>query len=235
VIEMDIFQGDSEYIVDDEYLGTLRVPAGAAGRKIDFKLDSECLLTVVVDLPDGAKQIELATRDTPETLRRALEEDAGGARPRRSCAPTPSRGAPRRPARLHQAILGRQLAPPAISQRRLPPKRPGGFGSKGEAKRRTDDGVPAYEASPAPDEDAAKNEKEFARMPVFPSLEWCQALVDAIHSEPDSRKPARAWSPTSRGRPARGALAEPFIVYGKAGGQGGGSCASSRTSTRSRR
>ncbi len=76
VIEMDIFQGDSEYIVDDEYLGTLRVPAGAAGRKIDFKLDSECLLTVVVDLPDGAKQIELATRDTPETLRRALEEDA---------------------------------------------------------------------------------------------------------------------------------------------------------------
>ena len=75
-IEMDIFQGDSEYIVDDEYLGTLRAPAAAAGRKIDFKLDSECLLTVVVDLPEGPRQIELATRDTPETLRKALEEDA---------------------------------------------------------------------------------------------------------------------------------------------------------------
>jgi molecular chaperone DnaK len=75
-IEMDIFQGDSEYIVDDEFLGSLKVPAAAAGRKIDFRLNEECLLTVVVDLPSGPKQLELATRDTPATLKKALEEDA---------------------------------------------------------------------------------------------------------------------------------------------------------------
>jgi molecular chaperone DnaK len=75
-IEMDIFQGESEYIIDDEYLGSLRVPAQAAGRKIDFQLSEECLLTVVVDLPQGAKEIELATRDTPPALKQALLEDA---------------------------------------------------------------------------------------------------------------------------------------------------------------
>jgi molecular chaperone DnaK len=75
-IEMDIFQGDSEWIVDDEFLGRLKVPAAAAGRKIDFRLDSECLLTVMVDLPEGQRQLELATRDTPEALKKALAEEA---------------------------------------------------------------------------------------------------------------------------------------------------------------
>jgi molecular chaperone DnaK len=75
-IEMDIFQGDSEYIIDNEYLGSLKVPVQAAGRKIDFQLSEESLLTVVVDLPSGPKQIELATRDTPAALRQALLEDA---------------------------------------------------------------------------------------------------------------------------------------------------------------
>ncbi len=75
-IEMDIFQGDAEQIVDNEYLGSLRVPAAAAGRKIDFRLDEECLLQVVVDLPNGPKKIELATRDTPAMLRQALQEEA---------------------------------------------------------------------------------------------------------------------------------------------------------------
>ena len=31
---------------------------------------------MVVDLPDGPKEIELATRDTPASLKKALEEDA---------------------------------------------------------------------------------------------------------------------------------------------------------------
>jgi molecular chaperone DnaK len=74
-IELDIFQGDSEFIVDNEYLGTVRVPAAAAGRKIDFRLDEECLLKVVVEDPAGPKEIQLATRDTPETLKKALEEE----------------------------------------------------------------------------------------------------------------------------------------------------------------
>ncbi len=74
-VEMDIFQGDSELIVDNEYLGTVKVPSSAAGRKIDFHLNEECLLRVVVDYPGEPKQVELATRDTPESLRKALEEE----------------------------------------------------------------------------------------------------------------------------------------------------------------
>ncbi|WNG26460.1 Hsp70 family protein [Cystobacter fuscus] len=71
-IEMDIFQGDSDLVVDNEYLGTLKVPAEAAGRKIDFRLNEECLLQVVVDDPSGPRRIELATRDTPELLKKEL-------------------------------------------------------------------------------------------------------------------------------------------------------------------
>ena len=75
-IDLDIFQGDGDSIVGNEYLGSVRVAAAAAGRKFDFKLDSECLLTVVADLPEGPRQLALATRDTPAALRQALEEDA---------------------------------------------------------------------------------------------------------------------------------------------------------------
>jgi len=71
-IEIDIFQGDSDLLVDNEYLGTLKVPAEAAGRKIDFRLNEECLLEVLVDEPGGARRIELATRDTPELLKKEL-------------------------------------------------------------------------------------------------------------------------------------------------------------------
>ncbi len=78
-IELDIFQGDSEFIVDNEYLGTLRVPAASAGRKIDFRLNEECLLEVVVEDASGVRRVELATRDTPESLRRALAEAAAAA------------------------------------------------------------------------------------------------------------------------------------------------------------
>jgi molecular chaperone DnaK len=82
-VEMDIFQGDSEYIVDNEYLGTVKVPVGPAGRKIDFRLNEECLLKLVIDEAGSQKQVTLATRDTPESLRRALEEEQRR-RPQRS-------------------------------------------------------------------------------------------------------------------------------------------------------
>ncbi|MGZ3460226.1 MAG: Hsp70 family protein, partial [Archangium sp.] len=71
-IEMDIFQGDSDLMVDNEYLGTLKVPAEAAGRKIDFRLNEECLLQVIVEEPGGPRRMELATRDTPELLKKEL-------------------------------------------------------------------------------------------------------------------------------------------------------------------
>jgi molecular chaperone DnaK len=75
-IEMEIFQGEQEMVADNEYLGTLKVPADAQGRKIDFRLTEECLLQVVVDDPAGPKHLQLATRDTPESIREALAKDS---------------------------------------------------------------------------------------------------------------------------------------------------------------
>jgi molecular chaperone DnaK len=76
-IEIDIYQGDSDFIVDNEFLGSIRLPAAATGRRIDFKLDEECLLKVSFDDPvKGMTEIDLATRDTPEALRKALADDA---------------------------------------------------------------------------------------------------------------------------------------------------------------
>jgi molecular chaperone DnaK len=73
-IELDIFQGDSDYMVDNEYLGTVRVAAASAGRKIDFQLTEECVLKVYVDDGTSPQEVALATRDTPEVLKKALEE-----------------------------------------------------------------------------------------------------------------------------------------------------------------
>jgi molecular chaperone DnaK len=76
-IEIDIYQGDSDLIVDNEFLGSLRLPAAATGRRIDFKLDEECLLKVTIDDPElGMRDVGFATRDTPEALKRALAEEA---------------------------------------------------------------------------------------------------------------------------------------------------------------
>jgi molecular chaperone DnaK len=76
-IEIDIYQGDSDLIVDNEFLGSIRLPAAATGRRIDFKLSEECLLKVSFDDPTkGMTEVELATRDTPEGLKKALAEDA---------------------------------------------------------------------------------------------------------------------------------------------------------------
>jgi molecular chaperone DnaK len=75
-IEIDIFQGDSDLIVDNEYLGSIRLPAAATGRRIDFKLDEECLLKVTFDDPEkGMTEVKLATRDTPDQLKKAMADD----------------------------------------------------------------------------------------------------------------------------------------------------------------
>jgi molecular chaperone DnaK len=74
-IALDIYQGDSDDIVDNEFLGSLRLPAAATGRRIDFQLDEECLLKVAFDDPaSGMREVPFATRDTPEAVRRALAE-----------------------------------------------------------------------------------------------------------------------------------------------------------------
>jgi molecular chaperone DnaK len=76
-IAVDIYQGDADDIVDNEFLGSIRLPAAATGRRIDFKLDEECLLTVAFDDPvHGMREVPFATRDTPEAVRRAIAEQA---------------------------------------------------------------------------------------------------------------------------------------------------------------
>jgi molecular chaperone DnaK len=80
-VEIDIYQGDSEFIVDNEYLGTLKLPSGATGRRIDFKLDEECLLHVTVEGVGEPRDVQLATRDTPEALKRLLAEQLASRSP----------------------------------------------------------------------------------------------------------------------------------------------------------
>ena len=76
-LELDIFQGDSDRIIDNEYLGTLRFPVDAAGQRVNFLLDEECLLHVTVEGITGeVKEVMLATHDTPEALKQAWQEEA---------------------------------------------------------------------------------------------------------------------------------------------------------------
>jgi molecular chaperone DnaK len=86
-IVIDIYQGESDDIVDNEFLGSIRLPAAATGRRIDFRLDEECLLKLAFDDPaSGMREVPFATRDTPEAVRRALAtapRAAGGEEPRR--------------------------------------------------------------------------------------------------------------------------------------------------------
>jgi molecular chaperone DnaK len=76
-IDLDVFQGESERIVENEYLGTLRFPADAAGAKVNFQVDEECMLRVTIEggnVP-GTREIVLATKDTPQSLRAAWKEE----------------------------------------------------------------------------------------------------------------------------------------------------------------
>jgi molecular chaperone DnaK len=75
-IMVAIFQGDSRFAVENEYLGTLHIDGKLAGRGIDFRLTEECLLLVSVDEPElGPSPVELATQDTPPSLKAALAAD----------------------------------------------------------------------------------------------------------------------------------------------------------------
>jgi molecular chaperone DnaK len=76
-LELDIFQGDGDRIIDNEYLGTLKFPADAAGQRVNFLLDEECLLHVTVEgITGDVREVMLATHDTPEALKVAWQEEA---------------------------------------------------------------------------------------------------------------------------------------------------------------
>jgi molecular chaperone DnaK len=75
-LELDIFQGDSERIIDNEYLGTLKFPADAAGQRVNFILNEECLLRVTLEGTAGdTHDMTLATQDTPDALKAAWLEE----------------------------------------------------------------------------------------------------------------------------------------------------------------
>ncbi len=75
MVEIEVFQGDSELIVDNEYLGTVQLPLSAVGKRIDFALNEECLLKVTLEDGQAPREVQLATRDTPEALKRAIAEE----------------------------------------------------------------------------------------------------------------------------------------------------------------
>ena len=88
-IELTIFQGESERLVDNEYLGTLTLsgitpaPKGAVSLEISFAVNQEGMLKVSCRELDSGKVVEtsMSTRDTDETLRRKLkipEEETSG-------------------------------------------------------------------------------------------------------------------------------------------------------------
>ena len=83
-LEIAVFQGENERAQENEYLGTLMVrglprgPRGSISFAIEFALSPECLLTVsAVDRKSGlAASATFSTQDTPEAVRKKLEEDA---------------------------------------------------------------------------------------------------------------------------------------------------------------
>ncbi len=75
-VELDVFQGESDRVEENEYLGTVRVPATAAGNRVEFRLNNESLLEVGAELPGlGMRPMTLDATKLPRSLTRAREED----------------------------------------------------------------------------------------------------------------------------------------------------------------
>ena len=54
-------------------------------------------------------------------------------------------------------------------------------------------------------------------MPVFPSLEWCQAVISAIHAEPDSAKAGKGLvADFAAAVLPESPLQEPFVIFARA-------------------
>lgn len=83
---LEVFQGDSERIVENEFLGTLTFPGSATGDRVNFSMDEEGLLRVTVEGADGKpRETVLATHDTPAVLKEAWSEEMAR---REALAPT---------------------------------------------------------------------------------------------------------------------------------------------------
>ncbi len=75
-VEIDVFQGESDRVAENEYLGTVRVPASAVGNKIEFRLNEESLLDITAEVPGlGMRPLSLDATRVPLSLTRALEAE----------------------------------------------------------------------------------------------------------------------------------------------------------------
>ncbi|MCK6509241.1 Hsp70 family protein [Myxococcota bacterium] len=80
VLDLPIFQGESQNALENEYLGTLHLagiqpaPKGVHKVELQFKLSNECLLTLrATNLQSGqSESVVLSTKDTPDELSRQL-------------------------------------------------------------------------------------------------------------------------------------------------------------------
>src|SRR5439155_6938509 len=85
VLEIVIFQGESERAQENEYLGTLIVPDLPPGTKgnvvfdIIFSVSAESILTVTAEERGTARTVTatFSTQDTPEAVRRRLRGERG--------------------------------------------------------------------------------------------------------------------------------------------------------------
>lgn len=92
-VKLDVFQGESERIVENDYLGTLSFPASDGGERVNFSVDEESMLRVTVEPTDGpAKEVLLATQDTPQALKDAWHEELERRKATESPAETGSGG-----------------------------------------------------------------------------------------------------------------------------------------------
>jgi molecular chaperone DnaK len=121
-LELQVFQGDSPRVTECEYLGTVKIgglpsrPRGAVRVAVEFALGAEGILTVTArELASGkVTALQLATLDTPESLKAKLQLPGPPTAPRGSRpleAPAGVRPAPEGAARrggLFGRLLGRK-------------------------------------------------------------------------------------------------------------------------------
>ena len=90
-IEMDIYQGDQNSILENEYLGTFSFPPPQGKRKeqkleMRFDLSEECLLTVQArDFETGETTLaKMVTVDTPKSLQQSMAQAVQNSSDRKS-------------------------------------------------------------------------------------------------------------------------------------------------------
>ena len=79
-LELAVFQGESERVVDNEYLGTVTIsgvtkaPKGAVRLEITFSLNQECLLKVSSRELESGKitETQMTVKDTDDVIRKKL-------------------------------------------------------------------------------------------------------------------------------------------------------------------